>query len=137
MTRPDDDETPDQSQAQDQAWRSIVDNYGDRAELEEPEPEPAPEPLLPEQPPAAYEEDDEGFVPPEPPPLPRLTPPLMAGWAGVLGAPVLLVVCLLAGISLPSWFSLLLVAAFVGGFVFLVATMPREPREPWDDGSRI
>ena len=121
----------------DDLWRSIVDNYGDRAELDEPEPESPAEPLLPAEPPAAYDDEEEGYEPPEPPPLPRLAPPLMAGWAGVLGAPALLVICLLAGVGLAQWFSLLLVAAFIGGFLYLVLQMPREPRDPWDDGSRI
>ena len=136
MTGRDDDE----SERAEEAWRSIVDNYGERAELDEPEPEPPAEPLLREQPPTAYEadgEDEEGYVPPEPPPLPHVPTPQLAGWAGVLGAPVLLLVCLLAGIALPGWASLLLVAAFVGGFLFLVLRMPREPRDPWDDGSRL
>ena len=26
---------------------------------------------------------------------------------------------------------------FVGGFAYLVREMPRSPRDPWDDGSRI
>jgi hypothetical protein len=29
------------------------------------------------------------------------------------------------------------VAWFVGGFGYLVHEMPRSPRDPWDDGSRI
>ena len=30
-----------------------------------------------------------------------------------------------------------LVGWFVGGFGYLVRHMPRSPRDPWDDGSRI
>ena len=30
-----------------------------------------------------------------------------------------------------------LVGWFVGGFAYLVLEMPKSPRDPWDDGSRI
>jgi len=40
-------------------------------------------------------------------------------------------------IDLPSLIDYLLIGWFVGGFGYLVATMSRTPREPWDDGSRI
>ena len=41
------------------------------------------------------------------------------------------------GWVLPDWVSMLLVASFVGGFVFLVATMPRERRDDGDDGAVV
>jgi hypothetical protein len=40
-------------------------------------------------------------------------------------------------VHLPAVLGWSLVAWFVGGFLYLVATMPRSPREPWDDGSRV
>jgi hypothetical protein len=39
--------------------------------------------------------------------------------------------------SPPAWFSLLMVAGFVGGFAVLVAGMRRNPEDPWDDGARL
>ena len=44
---------------------------------------------------------------------------------------------LLVGVPLPSWLAYLLVAGFVGGFVYLVIQMPRGPRDPFDDGARL
>ena len=42
------------------------------------------------------------------------------------------------GWTFPTWVSLGLVAAFVGGFVFLVATMPRDERgRLGDDGAVV
>ena len=37
----------------------------------------------------------------------------------------------------PNWFGWLLVASFLGGFGYLVVTMPRDRDDPWDDGARL
>jgi hypothetical protein len=82
--------------------------------------------------------DDEGhFVPPEPPPLPRLEPRRKLAWIGLFGAPTLLLLAVIFSWSFPSWLGTLLVAAFVGGFVYLIATMPRRGGGDWsgDDGA--
>jgi hypothetical protein len=147
-------------ETEDQAWRAIVENYGDRAEIDEP---PAPAaPTAPADPASsapfggrfgdlrAFPSEDEndpfvaeevteedGYVPPEPPPLPRVEPDRMLAWAGVLGSPLVLLCALIFSISLPSWVGYLLVAGFVGGFLYLVVKMPREPRDPWDDGAQV
>lgn len=138
------------------AWQAIIDNYGDRVEIDEP---PAAPPVGPvsdapfggrfgdprafatpdEEVADAVEQDDveEGYVPPEPPPLPTLAPDRGLAWAGVFGSPAVLLVCLILSISIPTWLGYLLVIGFVGGFVYLVLQMPREPRDPWDDGAQI
>lgn len=149
---------------EDEVWRAIVDNYGERARLEEPAPEarerwqadaPSEEPpaegtvLPPRRPqPSADEPDayrdpielqdhDERFVPPEPPPLPRPRGLRAVAWAGVFGSPAVLLICLIIGISLPQLLAYVLVAGFVGGFVYLVWQMPRGPRDPFDDGAVV
>ncbi len=133
----------DSERAQDEAWRAIVDNFGDRAELDEPTPlaepaSPAPEPdPVPVDVRAAAYDEAERFVPPPPPPLPRPEPKRAVAWAGLFGAPVLVLAALVFRIDLPTVIDYLLVAWFVGGFGYLVATMSRTPREPRDDGSRI
>jgi hypothetical protein len=127
---------------EDAVWREIVDNYGERVEvddapLSEPQPVaavvPDPEPEVAVVRPV----DEERFVPPPPPPLPRPAPPRAIAWAGVFGVPIVLLVCLIATLDLPTVLDYALLTWFVGGFGYLVATMSREPREPWDDGSRI
>jgi hypothetical protein len=133
------------SRDEDEAWRQIVANYGDAPSVEDaprPEPdedlsEPAVEPA-PASTPASFAWEDEGrFVPPPPPPIPRPEPRRGLAWAGLFGAPLVLLVALVLGIYLPGWLSLILVGGFVGGFIYLVSTMPTEPRDPGDDGSRI
>ncbi len=148
--KPDDD-------AEDRAWRSIVENYGDRAELDDGSAQPSVD-GSPETPsaapfggrfgdPRAFHVDEpdarsdtpeeEGFVPPEPPPLPIVAPDRGLAWAGVLGSPIVLLAALIFGISVPTWLGYGLVVGFVGGFLYLVFTMPREPRDPWDDGAQV
>lgn len=124
---------------EDARWREIVDNYGERVELphEDPAGSPEPQPDHSALPVVDEPVESERFVPPPPPPVPRPEPPRMAAWAGVLGAPLLLVVAVVLQVRVPVLVSYLLVAWFVGGFAFLVTAMPREPRDPGDDGARL
>jgi len=137
-------ENPDE----DAAWQAIVDNYGDRVELD---PEPGPEPVEPDLDDPADadpeadptdEDDDEvpahdRFVPEDPPPVP--IPPFdrLLAWLGVFGSPTVLLVFLISGLSMPGWLGWLLVGGFVAGFCYLVIRMPGSPRDPWDDGARV
>ena len=133
---------------EDDAWRAIVENFGDRADLDpDPVREPEPEPAAPRPEPRADRSWDEQsvdsdwstdrFVPPPPPPLPSTTKDRMAAWLGIFGSPAVLLVCLVLAIDLPQLIAYALVAAFVGGFLYLVFQMPRGPRDPDDDGARI
>lgn len=137
-------------QDEDAAWREIVANYGERARLEDepvadepasdPDEEPEAEAVYPpEEPPPSTVLDapEERFVPPPPPPLPRPRGPRGLAWLGVVGSPLLLLVFLLTGTYLPGWGAWTLVVAFLGGFGYLVWTMPRGPRDPWDDGAQV
>ena len=142
MGEPDADDT-------EAAWREIVENYGERAVVEPDRAAPAEPP-----PPVRHDrqddldhldeldlddedDDEDGFVPPTPPPLPRSTPARTIAWIGVLGSPAVVLVLLLVQVSVPTVIGWLIIAAFIGGFGYLVATMDREPRDPWDDGSRV
>jgi hypothetical protein len=145
---------------EDALWRDIVAHYGDRPE-EDPggpgspssEPEPSSEegdrderlPGLfrprwddPVQTEATW--DDEGhFVPPDPPPVVVQDPRRRAAWAGLFGSPLVMLVAVVLGWQLPGWLMLGLAAAFAGGFVYLVATMPdRRPGDgSGDDGAVV
>jgi hypothetical protein len=135
--------------AQDAAWRQIVENYGDRPLIDEthdgdhlgetdgdvdeaePVPELRPAPLVRAEP------AEEHFVPPPPPPVPTAEPHRMLAWLGLFGAPVIVLVALLVKFPIPSWFGFMLMAWFVGGFVFLVASMHGGPRDEDDDGAVV
>jgi hypothetical protein len=124
----------------DDAWRAIVENYGERPHVD-PLPAEPPE-LTGPLPPAPYDLADdpwpeERFVPPEPPPLPHPPPVRLAAWVGLFGAPAVLLVALVLGIGLPPLLAYGLVGAFLGGFAYLVIHMQRGPRDPGDDGARL
>ncbi len=166
----DDADDADDTNAEDAAWRSIVDNYGARPTLDDPwaetdptvatdptvesgltpdpgapfggrfgnlvgGPVPTPEPV--DEAEESVDEDEDAFVPPEPPPVPRASPDRMLAWIGIFGSPVVLLLSLILSISLPTFVAYLLICGFVGGFAYLVARMPRGPRDPWDDGAQI
>ena len=159
-----------QRDSDEDAWRAIVENYGERVELDdEPLPDAPPDPPAdpqadaqadpqadprvdppaeqrlerlfiplpqPEADDAAEREDD--FVPPTPPPLPKLPPDRLLAWLGLFGSPTFLLVCVVLNVHLPPWLGYLLVASFIGGFLYLVVKMPRrDDIDPWDDGARL
>jgi hypothetical protein len=83
--------------------------------------------------------DDDGdhFIPPAPPPLPRLDPLAKGAWAALFGGPGYLVVATAADWSVSGLAAFCAVAAFVAGFAILVLRMnepdPKGPSGP-DDG---
>lgn len=143
MSRPD-DETPKADE--DALWREIVDGYGDRPDFPDVE---AAEPvaLIPAEPEPAYAvprelseatwEDEGHFVPPTPPPVPRPRGLRAVAWFGLIGIPALMLVLLIAHYTPPSPIGLLMIAWFVGGFGYLVATMNAsdDTDRGWDDGA--
>jgi hypothetical protein len=67
--------------------------------------------------------EEDRFVPPAPPPLPRLGAADKLGWLGLVGGPVLLVAAAVFSLALPSWVTLLAALGFIAGFVSLVVRM--------------
>jgi hypothetical protein len=143
-------QTRDQSpgQARDGIRDPTDDGYGERRDTEADPPPPTdePQPVLetgwrdPLHTPATWE--DEGhFIPPPPPPLPSVEPRRRAAWMALFGAPLLMLVVIVAGVGLPGWVVVGLALAFIGGFVYLVATMGGSGRSGgpgWpDDGAVV
>ena len=135
---PDEEAPRDDVSAEDAAWRSIVDNYGDRPEIEDAEVAPptptagAPRGAGASRLPA---DPEDHFRPPPPPPLPLPGPPRLLAWLGLFGVPTLVLVLLVAGVDLPTWMGLVLMVWFVGGFVYLVASMRPGSGDDYDDGA--
>jgi hypothetical protein len=88
----------------------------------------------------AREDDDEHYIPPAPPPLPKLDPITKGAWVALFGGPAYLVVATAAGWSVPGIAAFLAVAAFVTGFAVLVLRMndpgPGGP-DDGDDGAVV
>ena len=135
---------------EDAAWRSIIEHYGDRAELDEDPPPPPPVDLPepqrftifdrrwegPPEPEPAWEHEDH-FVPPEPPPLPVLEPRRRLAWLGLFGSPAMMLLAVIFGWTYAAWFAFLLVGAFVGGFGYLIFTMPRTGDDSSGDNGAV
>jgi hypothetical protein len=144
------------------AWREIVENYGERAVLDDPsssseqptsDAEDAPSapsaPSSTELPEHLRDDDEverreqaiaeaERFRPPPAPPFPvPRTWERGLAWAGIFVAPVIALLIGLLSIYVHPLVGWALVGWFVGGFAYLVFVMPKAPRDPWDDGSRI
>lgn len=128
------------AEAEEQAWREIVDHYGEGPDvdglielttpLEQPEPETDPaEPFLLDS------DEDESFTPPPLPPPAVISPERRLAWVGFVASPVLLILIQFLDYSLPGILTAGLVIAFIASFVYLVATMA--PRDPGDDGARL
>jgi hypothetical protein len=83
---------------------------------------------------------DEHYVPPVPPPLPRLDPVTKGAWVALFGGPLYLLIATAVGATISGLAAFLAVAAFVGGFVILVLRMDngRPPNSgSGDDGAVV
>jgi hypothetical protein len=131
-----DDDARDRAdrEAEERAWREIVDHYGERPET------PSIVELTALPPPVADEpvpvlDDDESFTPPPLPPPPVISPERRLAWVGLVGSPALLVLTRVLDYPLPGILVGGLIAALIASFGYLVATMA--PRDPDDDGARV
>ncbi|MFJ5700311.1 hypothetical protein [Arthrobacter sp. NPDC093139] len=88
--------------------------------------------------PRDYEVDDEddAFVPEDPPSLAGIDPLTMLAWLGAVGAPVALVLSAMFWRSAPLLAILGMVVSFVGAVVYLIMKLPQEKDEN-DDGARV
>ena len=94
-------------------------------------PRDAPIPELPE---------DQHYIPPPAPPLPKLEPVTKGAWLALFGGPLYLIIATAAGWGVSSLAAFLAVAAFVGGFAVLVLRMdsgPPKDRGGPDDGAVV
>jgi hypothetical protein len=83
---------------------------------------------------------DEHYVPPSPPPLPKLDPITKGAWLALFGGPLYLLIATAVGGSVSGLAVFLSVAAFVGGFAILVLRMDNGggPRDSGpDDGAVV
>jgi hypothetical protein len=87
--------------------------------------------------PAPRQDDEERYVPPDPPPITSTDLASRLAWLGVLGGPLVLLLAALTWSRLPTLVVILALAAFVGGFITLVARLPRDRDDGPDDGAVV
>jgi hypothetical protein len=86
----------------------------------------------------ASAEESEHYVPPAPPPLPKLDPVTKGAWAALFGGPAYLLLATAIGWSVPGIAAFCAVAAFIGGFAVLVLRMDDgPPKSGPDDGAVV
>ena len=81
-------------------------------------------------------EDEDGFIPEEPPSLAGTDPLTMLAWLAAVGGPVALLLCAMFWRSAPLLAILGIVAVFVLAVVYLIMKLPQEKDEN-DDGARV
>lgn len=119
----------------DEAWDSIVANFGDRVELPE-------EDLLPREPEPEREfftpfHSEEGYTPPAADHVGLADGARGAAWLGAIGGPAVFLIAVMTGITMPSWIAIAIVVAFLVSLGYLIATMRHHDDDPWDDGARV
>jgi hypothetical protein len=82
------------------------------------------------------DDDDDPFVPEEPPSLAGTDPLTMLAWLGAVGGPVALVLAAMFWRSAPLMAILGIVAAFVLSVIYLIMQLPQE-KDDHDDGARV
>ncbi|MGH3760680.1 hypothetical protein [Actinophytocola sp.] len=87
----------------------------------------------------SWSADDEHYVPPEPPPLPRLRPLTVVALILILAAVVLLVLPGVIGLDARVGTPIALLALTCGGGMLLlrIRQNPKEPDDGRDDGAQI
>jgi hypothetical protein len=87
----------------------------------------------------ASDQEEEHYVPPAPPPLPKLDPVTKGAWLALFGGPFYLLIATAVGWTISGLAAFLAVAAFVGGFAVLVLRMDGSgPRDSGpDDGAVV
>lgn len=85
------------------------------------------------------EEDDEdqGYIPPEPPPIGATDPLPTLAWLMALGGPILTVLLLIFWTTAPGWLYLSAVGASLAGWLVLFWRMPKGRSDSGDDNGAV
>jgi len=135
---PPDPADPPEPEKENAAWDAIVADLSGQIDLGPHfRSDPTPQELLPER---DYIDEyfDQGYTPPEPPPLKAPTDAIARfAWAGALGGPVVMVVGYL--LSFGRVMSTAGLIATVGGFIFLMSKRDKHvpPGEDYGDGAVV
>jgi len=131
----DGDITPEENNA----WDAIVADLSGQVNLgPQFTPEPEPKELAPESPDYIDAYFDEGYEPPEPPPIKAPDDAIARfAWAGVIGGPVAMLGNYVIGLG--TVVSVAGLVATIGGFAFLISRRDKHvpPGEDFGDGAVV
>jgi hypothetical protein len=82
---------------------------------------------------------EDHYIPPVPPPLPKLNPVTKGAWLALFSGPLYLLISTALGMAISGLAAFLAVAAFIGGFVVIVLRMDngRPPNSGSDDDGAV
>jgi len=86
--------------------------------------------------PNLLDEDDEGYVPPEPPPIPRGSSAQRLAWAALILGPIYLLIQGSTDWGLGPLGNLVAIVAIAVAFIYLLSTL-RDSRDDEDDGAVV
>lgn len=81
-------------------------------------------------------EDENGFVPEDPPSLAGTEPLTMLAWIGAVGGPLALLITAMFWRSAPLLAVMGILATFLASVVYLIMKLPQE-KDDNDDGARV
>lgn len=83
------------------------------------------------------DEEDEGFVPEEPPSLVGADPLTVLAWTGAVGGPVALLLTAIFWRSAPLLAIVGIIAVFIAAVGYLVMRLPKDRQDDGDDGAVV
>lgn len=83
------------------------------------------------------DDEDEGYIPPEPPPIGATDPLPTLAWLMALGGPILTVLLLIFWTTAPGWLYLSAVGASLLGWLVLFWRMPKGRSDSGDDNGAV
>jgi hypothetical protein len=86
---------------------------------------------------AAADDGEEGFIPPDPPPLGAGDPMVVLAWIGAAGGPLALLLASMFWRSLPAAAIVGIVAVFIASVGYLVYRLPQHRDNDDDDGAVV
>jgi hypothetical protein len=140
----------DTNSDEDAQWRDLVARFDSPVTAQQPVPWPEREDMAPggtesappnaaiiSAAPTAPDPPEEHFVPPVPPPLPKLDSLAKGAWVALFGGPGYLLIATAARWSMPGIAVFCAVAAFVAGVALLVFRLNDSDRDDSDDDGAV
>ncbi|MDR7293296.1 hypothetical protein J2S67_000564 [Pseudoglutamicibacter albus] len=81
--------------------------------------------------------EDTDYVPEDPPSIFSGRPDRVLAWSVVVALPLVILLLVMFKVSIAPFMWWVFIAGELGALLYLGWTLPRHPRDPWDDGARV